>query len=584
MTSEIKEAMLAVSASLVGSTLVKETVMLAVGLLAARLARRSRAAVRHALLTATFGALVALPAVSLVSPPVRVAVRIAAPVSNAPRTSTADAGEAAMVPRADAGVAPVSSVSARFSMSALLFAVWIAGIALFALPMAMGLRQVRSLRRSGVAWPEGQTAIDAMARQAGIGRRVEAVLHEELPGPMTCGLVRPAIVLPPDARNWEQEDLHRAIVHELEHVRRRDWAIHCVARTVCAVSWFHPLVWIAWRQLTLEAERACDDAVLGRSEATAYADQLVGLAQRLSKSAKPPLLAMASHADLAARVGAVLDGRQRRGRAGVLSVVVACGTAAALVLTLSPLKLVAAPRAATEARTVAAPRLSSTAKVALAPQAATATTVPTFFSATKLVLVNVVVTDANGQNIEGLGPQDFRVFEDDAAQAISVFEFQKIPDLAPRDLSSYYIFGYYPRNVDEGDAYRRIRIVLDRPGVTLDFKTGYYGNRGAFFGGVGPAGVTNDTRPDPSSPRLLYKVEPAYSEEARKAKWQGTATLSVEVDASGRVTNVDVIRKLGLGLDEKAVEAVKQWQFSPGVKDGKPVAVQAQVEVSFRLL
>ena len=105
------------------------------------------------------------------------------------------------------------------------------------------------------------------------------LLHEALPGPMTCGVLHPAIVLPPDAQIWDQEDLNRAIVHELEHVRRGDWVSHCLARAVCAVYWFHPLVWIAWRQLALEAERSCDDAVLGRSEATAYADQLVGLAQ-----------------------------------------------------------------------------------------------------------------------------------------------------------------------------------------------------------------------------------------------------------------------------------------------------------------
>src|SRR5207302_9963933 len=120
----------------------------------------------------------------------------------------------------------------------------------------------------------------------------------------------PAIVLPQDAPAWEMEDLNRAIVHELEHVRRGDWLSHCIARVVCAVYWFHPLVWIAWRQLALAAERSCDDAVLGRSEATAYADQLVGLAQRLSAAAKSSALAMANRADLAARIGAVLDSRQ----------------------------------------------------------------------------------------------------------------------------------------------------------------------------------------------------------------------------------------------------------------------------------
>ena len=87
-----------------------------------------------------------------------------------------------------------------------------------------------------------------------------------------------------------------------------------------------------------------------------------------------------------------------------------------------------------------------------------------------------------------------------------------------------------------------------------------------------------------SAPVLLYKKEPEYSEEARKAKYQGTVTLYVEVDPSGRATNIRVLHSLGLGLDEKAIEAVKQWKFKPGMKDGKPVTVQASIEVNFRLL
>jgi periplasmic protein TonB len=87
-----------------------------------------------------------------------------------------------------------------------------------------------------------------------------------------------------------------------------------------------------------------------------------------------------------------------------------------------------------------------------------------------------------------------------------------------------------------------------------------------------------------TSPTLLYKKEPEYSEEARKAKYQGTVLLYVEVDASGKATNIKVQRSLGLGLDEKAIEAVRQWKFKPGYKDGKPVVVAATIEVNFRLL
>jgi len=87
-----------------------------------------------------------------------------------------------------------------------------------------------------------------------------------------------------------------------------------------------------------------------------------------------------------------------------------------------------------------------------------------------------------------------------------------------------------------------------------------------------------------TSPQLVYKVEPEYSEEARKAKYQGTVVLYVEVDPTGRPQNLRVVRSLGLGLDEKAIEAVNKWKFRPGYKDGKPVTVAATIEVNFRLL
>jgi TonB family protein len=87
-----------------------------------------------------------------------------------------------------------------------------------------------------------------------------------------------------------------------------------------------------------------------------------------------------------------------------------------------------------------------------------------------------------------------------------------------------------------------------------------------------------------TAPALLFKVEPEYSEEARKAKYQGTVVLYVEVDPSGKARNLRVLRSLGLGLDEKAIEAVNKWKFKPGYKDGKAVTVAATIEVNFRLL
>lgn len=87
-----------------------------------------------------------------------------------------------------------------------------------------------------------------------------------------------------------------------------------------------------------------------------------------------------------------------------------------------------------------------------------------------------------------------------------------------------------------------------------------------------------------SPPRIMYKVEPEYSEEARKAKYQGTVLLYLEVDPYGNPRNLRTLRMLGLGLDKKALEAVRRWRFTPGMKDGRPVTVAATIEVNFKLL
>jgi TonB family protein len=85
-------------------------------------------------------------------------------------------------------------------------------------------------------------------------------------------------------------------------------------------------------------------------------------------------------------------------------------------------------------------------------------------------------------------------------------------------------------------------------------------------------------------PVLIYKVEPEFSEEARQAKYQGVVILVGEVDTTGRLTNVRILHGLGLGLDEKAIAAVRRWRFRPGYREGKPIITTATIEVNFHLL
>jgi TonB family protein len=148
-----------------------------------------------------------------------------------------------------------------------------------------------------------------------------------------------------------------------------------------------------------------------------------------------------------------------------------------------------------------------------------------------------------------------------------------------------------PSCLNFGDPLARIGPPSNGPGSGGGIGSGSGGGvgsgKGGGFGpgeGGGVGGGVFRVGGGVTAPTLLFKKEPEYSEEARKAKYQGTVTLYVEVDPSGKATNIRVLHSLGLGLDEKAIDAVRQWKFRPGMKDGKAVTVQASIEVNFRLL
>lgn len=339
----LAEAVLTVGGSFAASILAKASLAMALALIGVRLERRTRAAVRHVLLAAAFMVLLVLPIASMVAPSIQFELtRIDANIAGYPPAVARIEGPfpSQVVNATPSSARSTNSQSLGVSWVALLTWAWAGGALMFLLPVIGGLVQMRRLRRFGLPWRRGHAVVQQTAADARIHRIVEVLLHESVPGPVTCGILRPAIVLPADVKHWTHDDIKRAVVHELEHVRRGDWLMHLIARSVCALYSFHPLVWIAWRQLALEAERACDDAVLRRTEATAYADQLVTLAQR-QLTTRQPLLAMAGRGDLAARVRAVLDGAQPRGRAGVMCVAATLVTAVAFVLALSPLSAVA---------------------------------------------------------------------------------------------------------------------------------------------------------------------------------------------------------------------------------------------------
>jgi bla regulator protein BlaR1 len=300
--------------------IVKATLVCGVAFFFSRLCRRTRASIRHLLFALAFTALVAIPGAGPLLPTVAVTVP-ARSTPPAPRTqemaSAVRSTAGALSSRSSTRSVSRDTVPARsVTIAQVVATIWIIGVALFLIPVVVGVWELRRLRQGAWPWTDGQALVQTCASTLGVHRPIDAFFHEGVTSPMTCGVLKPAIILPATAQQWDEAALRCAIRHELEHVARWDFLTHCLSRMVCAVYWFHPLVWAAWRRLRLEAERACDDAVVREDDARDYASLLVFIAQREPAGKRQPLLALAGRDDLVARVAAVLDDDQARGRVG----------------------------------------------------------------------------------------------------------------------------------------------------------------------------------------------------------------------------------------------------------------------------
>lgn len=319
----------------------KVTVVFAAALGTARLMRSARASLRSLILASAFALVFLLPFGSAIAPSRQVKV----PLPQATAFLLEDLAAVATAGRAESAPALPQPRRGRSRPTPATVArvVWVLGAAAFATPLLVGLWRTHRIRRRSRLWETGQQHADSLFSSGGWTRRIEVVVHDDLLAPMTCGWLRPVIALPGDAVDWPEPELDQVLRHELEHIRRRDWPVHVLARFTCALYWFHPAAWIAWRRLSLESERACDDAVVAHSEHTAYAEQLVALARRF-QATRAPLLSMADRRTLAPRVAAILNRNLSRGRVGT-------GAAAAIVVSAAGLAAALAPIAAVGAQT-----------------------------------------------------------------------------------------------------------------------------------------------------------------------------------------------------------------------------------------
>src|SRR5438270_10733485 len=142
---------------------------------------------------------------------------------------------------------------------------------------------------------------------------------------------------------------------------------------------------------------------------------------------------------------------------------------------------------------------------------------------------------------------------------------------------------HMPQTAQIGDPLSKLMTPSNGTGVGGGMGSGSGGGVGSGHGGPGVGPGIFHVGDGVSAPRPIFTPEPEVSEEGRKAKYQGVVVLNIVVGTDGRVHSPRVVRSLGMGLDEKAIEGVKTWKFDPSKKDGRSVAVEMNIEVAFNL-
>ena len=220
---------------------------------------------------------------------------------------------------------------------------WGIGMLVVLVPLLAGL--VGIWRIAGRSRRITDGSLEALAGQLvgqlGIKRRVR-LLRSEAEMPLTWGIIRPQILIPPDAENWSRDQQRAVLLHELAHIQRWDWLTQTIAHISCAIYWFNPLVWVADRRMRLERERACDDHVLTNGcRATDYASHLLEIARtsRPSIFAARAAVAMAQPSWIEKRLRAILATDRNRRPVTKVAVSVSILTVACLVLLIGIMSL-----------------------------------------------------------------------------------------------------------------------------------------------------------------------------------------------------------------------------------------------------
>ncbi len=479
--------------------------------------------------------------------------------------------EAAAGPAAT--LAPAGASWTESSASVLPWVV-LAGIMVRLAWLAVGgvrLRQLRRRSQPASLTPELVTLHEAVSP----GAVVRATT--DLRQPVTFGWRHPIVLLPPRFASLTADAQRAVLCHELLHVRRRDWPGIVVEELVRAVFWFHPAMWWALEQVHLSREQVVDQLVVARAPARrAYMDALLQFAD--GPDAVRPAIAFLRRRHLVARLRQLSKEPHmttRRLVSAFLVLLLAVAGTAATVLAALPLDL---PALAFQGSTSLEVRLAEAQPAAGLVEAVVQGSNQRIYLRKGSVVTGGDITSARVADAGGTYSITV-TFSPEGSNRLAEATKSHLGRPLAILLDGRVISAPTLRSIIRGSAV-----------ISGDFTRAEAERIAA---GLAPRGAAAAPGRAPFTaqdagvtlPRLLGDVKPQYTAAALQAKIQGDVELALVVRADGTVDGVSVTQSLDTvyGLDDAAVEAARQWTFTPGTKDGQPVDVLVHLNMRFTL-
>ena len=422
---------------------------------------------------------------------------------------------------------------------------WIGGVAFFLARGARAQALASGLAKRTVAGPQG------------------ARISNETTVPIVCGLFRPVIILPTEARHWPEERLESVLRHERMHIARRDTVAQALAQMICALYWPQPLAWLAACAMRNACEQACDDGVISQgTKPSTYARHLIEIARSLNVGTIvfEGGIAMTRTNQLEERIAALLNSSRDRRPAGASFAAAVTALAVTVVMTLAAVQT---PLFAQSGRLAG---VIHDASGAVVPKARIDVRKPLEGGKT---MHEVVYSNDAGE---------FSLDVPDGSYDISV----AAPGFAKQDHQGVLFQSATAKRMDMTLAVGSIRETMQVQAPVDGQKLA--AERAALAGQFVPRPDRIRVGGNVQAANLVRKVTPLYPATAKLDHVEGTVIMTAVISKEGNVLSLEQVNKLvDPRLAEAAMEAVKQWQYKPTLLNGQPIEVITQIDVNFTL-